>query len=146
MRTGEKLRYMGTAFAVSFLFPLPLLPYLLMDNGLMIGLARLAFSLLTVPGVLALCVILPLVCGWFLAARAHFPPTFSAKFLPLLLPPCVYLFLLSRHLRVPNHTACHFAEKTRFFRSLSAGRRCAAASHFAFFKGNMLYQEEDISL
>ena len=41
-------------------------------------------------------------------------------------------------LRVPNHTACRFAEKTRFFRSLLAGRRCAAASHFAFFKGKML--------
>ena len=114
MRTGEKLRYMGTAFAVSFLFPLPLLPYLLMDNGLMIGLARLAFSLLTVPGVLALCVILPLVCGWFLAARAHFPPTFSAKFLPLLLPPCVYLFLLSRHLRVPPTTFADLADGVRF--------------------------------
>ena len=39
---------------------------------------------------------------------------------------------------VSNHTACRFAEKTRFFRSLWAGRRCAAASHFAFFKGKML--------
>ena len=29
-------------------------------------------------------------------------------------------------LRVSNHTACRFAEKTRFFRSLWAGRRCAA--------------------
>ena len=42
---------------------------------------------------------------------------------------------------VSNHTACRFAEKTRFFRSLWAGRRCAAASHFAFFKGKMLYAE-----
>ncbi len=114
MGTGEKLRYMVTAFAVSFLFPLPLLPYLLMDNGLMIGLARPAFSILTVPGVLALCVILPLVCGWSLAARAHFPPTFSAKFLPLLLPPCVYLFLMSRHLRVPPTTFADFADGVRF--------------------------------
>ena len=114
MRTGEKLRYMGTAFAVSFLFPLPLLPYLLMDNDLMIGLARLAFSLLTVPGVLALCVILPLVCGWLLAARAHFPPTFAAKFLPLLLPPCVYLFLMSRHLRVLPTTFADLADGVRF--------------------------------
>ena len=40
--------------------------------------------------------------------------------------------------RVSNHTAWRFAEKARFFRSLSAGRRCAAASHFAFFKGKML--------
>ncbi|WP_300809821.1 hypothetical protein, partial [uncultured Desulfovibrio sp.] len=28
-------------------------------------------------------------------------------------------------LRISNHTACRFAEKTRFFRSLRAGRRCA---------------------
>ena len=114
MRTGKKLRYMVTAFAVSFLFPLPLLPYLLMDNGLMIGLARLACSLLTVPGVLALCVILPLVCGWLLAARAHFPPTFAAKFLPLLLPPCIYLFLLGRHLRVLPTTFADLADGVRF--------------------------------
>ena len=39
---------------------------------------------------------------------------------------------------VSNHTACRFAEKARFFRSLWAGRRCAAASHFTFFKGEML--------
>ncbi len=37
-------------------------------------------------------------------------------------------------LRVSSHTACRFAEKTRFFRSLWAGRRCAAASRFTFFK------------
>ena len=36
---------------------------------------------------------------------------------------------------VSNHTAWRFAEKTRFFRSLSAGRRCAAASCFTFSKG-----------
>ena len=35
---------------------------------------------------------------------------------------------------VSNHTACRFAEKTRFFRSLWAGRRYAAASRFTFFK------------
>ena len=34
-------------------------------------------------------------------------------------------------LRVSNHTACRFAEKTRFFRSLWAGRRCAAAPRYA---------------
>ncbi|WP_300773641.1 hypothetical protein [uncultured Desulfovibrio sp.] len=39
---------------------------------------------------------------------------------------------------VSNHTVCRFAEKTRFFRLVSAGRRCAAASHLAFFKGKML--------
>ena len=42
-------------------------------------------------------------------------------------------------LRVSNPTACRFAEKTRFFRSLWAGRRCAAASRFTFFKGETLY-------
>ncbi|MDM8216229.1 hypothetical protein QUW15_08740 [Desulfovibrio piger] len=35
---------------------------------------------------------------------------------------------------VSNHTACRFAEKAQFFRSLWAGRRCAAASRFTFFK------------
>ena len=39
---------------------------------------------------------------------------------------------------VSNHTACRFAEKTRFFRSLWAGRRCAAASRFTFFKDDTL--------
>ncbi|HJA76631.1 MAG TPA: hypothetical protein H9774_07170 [Candidatus Desulfovibrio gallistercoris] len=39
---------------------------------------------------------------------------------------------------VSNHTACRFAEKARFFRSLSAGRRGAAASRFPFFKGKTL--------
>ena len=42
-------------------------------------------------------------------------------------------------LRISNHTACRFAEKARFFRSLWAGRRCAAASRFTFFKGETLY-------
>ena len=37
-------------------------------------------------------------------------------------------------LRISNHTACRFAEKTRFFRSRWAGRRRAAASRFTFFK------------
>ena len=37
-------------------------------------------------------------------------------------------------LRISNHTACRFAEKAQFFRSLLAGRRCAAASRFTFFK------------
>ncbi|MCI7569710.1 MAG: hypothetical protein MSH25_10195 [Desulfovibrio sp.] len=37
-------------------------------------------------------------------------------------------------LGVSNHTACRFAEKALFFRSLWAGRRCAAASRFIFFK------------
>ena len=39
---------------------------------------------------------------------------------------------------VSNHTACRFAEKTRFFRSLRAGRRCVAASRFLFFKDTTL--------
>lgn len=37
-----------------------------------------------------------------------------------------------------NHTACRFAGKTRFFHPLLAGRRCAAASRFIFFKGKTL--------
>ena len=45
-------------------------------------------------------------------------------------------------LRIPNHTACRFAEKARFFRLLWAGRRCAAASRFTFFKGERLYSEK----
>ena len=44
-------------------------------------------------------------------------------------------------LRISNHTACRFAEKARFFRSLWAGRRCAAASRFTFFKAKTLYTE-----
>ena len=40
---------------------------------------------------------------------------------------------------VSNHTACRFAEKTQFFRSLLAGRRGAVASPFAFFKGRRRY-------
>ncbi|MCI7568804.1 MAG: hypothetical protein MSH25_05445, partial [Desulfovibrio sp.] len=45
-------------------------------------------------------------------------------------------------LRISNHTARRFAEKARFFRSLWAGRRCAAASRFTFFKGETLYCPE----
>ena len=48
-------------------------------------------------------------------------------------------------LRVANHTACRFAEKTRFSRSLRAGRRCAAASHFIFFKVETLYMVSSVS-
>ena len=44
-------------------------------------------------------------------------------------------------LRISNHTACRFAEKARFFRSLWAWRRCAAASRFTFFKAKTLYTE-----
>ena len=35
--------------------------------------------------------------------------------------------------------ACRFAEKTRFFRSLWAGRHCVAASRSTFFKVETLY-------
>ena len=35
---------------------------------------------------------------------------------------------------ISNHTACRFAEKTQFFRSLFVGKRGVAASRFAFFK------------
>ncbi|WP_299393021.1 hypothetical protein, partial [uncultured Desulfovibrio sp.] len=37
-------------------------------------------------------------------------------------------------LRVSNHAACRFEVKTLFFRSLWAGRRCAAASRFRLFQ------------
>jgi len=43
-----------------------------------------------------------------------------------------------KYCAVQTHTACRFAEKTRFFRSLWAGQRGAAASCFAFFKGKTL--------
>ena len=45
-------------------------------------------------------------------------------------------------LRVSNHTACRFAEKARLFRSLWAGRRCAAASRFTLFKVETLQQPQ----
>ena len=35
---------------------------------------------------------------------------------------------------ISNHTACRFAEKAQFFRSLLAGRRCAAAFAFHLFQ------------
>ena len=40
---------------------------------------------------------------------------------------------------ISNHTVCRFAEKTRFFRSLRAGRHYVAASRFTFFKVETLY-------
>ncbi|HIX40990.1 MAG TPA: hypothetical protein H9857_09375, partial [Candidatus Desulfovibrio intestinigallinarum] len=40
---------------------------------------------------------------------------------------------------ISNHTACRFAEKAQFFRLLWAGRRCAAASRFTFFKVETLW-------
>lgn len=39
---------------------------------------------------------------------------------------------------ISNHTACRFTKKTLFFRSIPAGRRYAAASRFALFKGKAL--------
>ena len=36
---------------------------------------------------------------------------------------------------ISNHPACRFTEKARLFRSLRAGRRCAAALRFILFKG-----------
>ena len=44
-------------------------------------------------------------------------------------------FLLEK---LSNHTARRFAKKTRLSRPLRTGRRCAATSHSAFFKDNML--------
>ena len=52
--------------------------------------------------------------------------------------PAVYKHCQFETRCVSNHTACRFAEKARFFRSLWAGRRCAAASRFTFFKAKTL--------
>ncbi|HJA77609.1 MAG TPA: hypothetical protein H9774_12270, partial [Candidatus Desulfovibrio gallistercoris] len=56
---------------------------------------------------------------------------------------CLHLIYILEHFQfetrcVSNHATWRFAEKTRFFRSLWAGRRCAAASSFTFFKGEAL--------
>ena len=45
-----------------------------------------------------------------------------------------YRHLQFETLCVANHTACRFAEKTQFFRSIRAWRRYAAASRFTLFK------------
>ena len=52
-------------------------------------------------------------------------------------------FRLIAHFRfaalcVFNHTACRFAQKPRFFRSMPAGQRCPAASRSACFNGKAL--------
>ena len=58
----------------------------------------------------------------------------------LLFPPAAFLEQFQfETLCVLNHTACRFAGKTRFSRSLLAGRRCAAASRFTFFKVETFY-------
>ncbi|WP_300809530.1 hypothetical protein, partial [uncultured Desulfovibrio sp.] len=49
-------------------------------------------------------------------------------------------------LYVSNHTACRFVEKTRFFRSLRAGRRCAAAPRFTLKNKISLYVTKNIHL
>ena len=51
-------------------------------------------------------------------------------------------FQIERHC-VSDHTACRCVEKMRFFSPLWAGRRCAAASHFTFFKGKTFYRKKN---
>ena len=84
MMTRKYLCYLTTATVVSFL-PLPLILGGLFP--LMKVLPPAFFRLAAVIIILAI----PSACGWLLAARAHFPPTFAAKFLPLLLPPLLAL-------------------------------------------------------
>ena len=45
---------------------------------------------------------------------------------------------------VATHTTCRFAGTARFFRSLWAGRRGAAASRFPFFKGKALLRAKNL--
>ena len=63
----------------------------------------------------------------------------AARLLANARPPIIIEHFQFETLHVSNHTACRFAEKTRFFRSLWAGRRCAAASRFTFFKVETLW-------
>ncbi|HIX39447.1 MAG TPA: hypothetical protein H9857_01310 [Candidatus Desulfovibrio intestinigallinarum] len=90
--------------------------------------------------------------GFFCLLPSNFAGYAARNFLPGQLPlfsavclsPHCAPGLLPRHfqfetLRVSNHTACRFAEKTRLFRSLWAGRRCAAASRLTFFNVETLY-------
>ena len=60
----------------------------------------------------------------------HGLPAASARILSALLEHFPFETLC-----VSNHTAWRFAEKTRFFRALLAGLRCAAASRFTLCKG-----------
>ena len=94
MMTRKYLCYLTTATLVSLL-PLPLilvlhvpLPLLLLTVLPPLSHTPLLGTLLT---AIFLLLAIPSACGWLLAARAHFPPTFAAKFLPLLLPLLLYL-------------------------------------------------------
>ena len=51
-------------------------------------------------------------------------------------------FQIERHC-VSDHTVCRCAEKMRFFSPLWAGRRCATASQFTFFKGKTFYRKKN---
>ena len=84
MMTRKYLCYLTTATVVSFL-PLPLIL-----GGLFL-LREVLPSAFRKPVTIFLFLVIPSACGWLLAARAHFPPTFAAKFLPLLLPPLLAL-------------------------------------------------------
>ena len=53
---------------------------------------------------------------------------------------CIFLgYFPFEMLCVSNHTVCRFAEKKRFFRSLRAGRGCAAASRSASQRQSALF-------
>ena len=100
-------RYQMMATLVSLL-PLPLLLgiFLLLHELLLLphtGLQFLSTFWKPVIGILILAI--PSACGWLLAARAHFPPTFAAKFLPLLLPSLLYLSLTTYFLNFSSPIA-----------------------------------------
>ncbi len=74
------------------------------------------------------------------------PPWVAARgkkgFLPPQTPPSSPKPALLEHFQfemlcISNHTACRFAKKTRFFRSLWAGRRCTASARY-IFKGKTI--------
>ena len=78
-----------------------------------------------------------------LLSPQKFTPRFRGVFFMSVPDARTHVELLQEHIQsetlcVSHRTACRFAEKTRFFRSPWAGRRCAAASHPAFFKGKIL--------
>ena len=84
MMTRKYLCYLTTAAVVSFL-PLPLI------LGGLFPLMKVLPPAFFRPAAVVIILAMPSACGWLLAARAHFPPTFAAKFLPLLLPPLLAL-------------------------------------------------------
>ncbi len=94
-------------------------------------------------GISADCLSLPYCCAAAADAAAAVSSSRNslliADYPSLIRSCCITLEHFSfETLRVSNHTACRFAGKARFPRSLLAGRHCPAASRFAFFNGNTL--------